>query len=258
MELKKGGDYAHYCEALGIEAHPGLYLKETEAAVRNYVLDEGTARALSLLTLTHVTFHNARLSETALDLLLPLTLKSLKVDYNGGSVERLLTVNATVLSLRGNNVDAELVAQSLPTAPCEALNLFDNKITDQGATLILEALRSSSLKHLSLANNLLGTSSALVALHTVIGYEVTKSKIDIGGRKFAKPKQDLKTLDLSSNKIDDLAPLVRELDERATNDQFAAALGPPAVERFSLARNPCYSAGDDVARLKAHLGDILL
>ncbi|KAJ8600102.1 hypothetical protein CTAYLR_003455 [Chrysophaeum taylorii] len=278
-------DYEVLCSILGIRPHPGLVATEDCLAVRNHVLDLGTMKTLSVglpaSQITRLIFHNAAVPVDQLRAALTKRpLDVLQLDYNGptGIPELLSDLNAKSVSLRGNNLGADLAPAIEENWYCEALNLFDNKLDDAAGVAIFGAIRRNvQLKHVSLAHNHLGEATAMAALETLGGgvcddvgaYEAAVARLDALNKqrqkKKAKPlpqlaplvdppqptaekqkktwalaNERLMTVNLSSNKILDFQPLLGSLvkDIGCNTGKLTAEL----ARRFA----PRYCVGVDI------------
>jgi len=153
--------------------------------VRHIVLDTGTCSAffmaLKASVVTEITlFSTGLLAEdiTELSRVLPKTcVEKLRIEYNpidtnaeGGDAltcfADLISTKSVLseLSLRGNHLSelhAPSIADALSHSRLNVLNLFDNRLGNDGAAAIAQALRfNMSLKSLSLSKNWIGGDGA--------------------------------------------------------------------------------------------------
>eukprot|EP00026_Physarum_polycephalum_P008073 Phypoly_transcript_08151.p1 GENE.Phypoly_transcript_08151~~Phypoly_transcript_08151.p1 ORF type:complete len:498 (+),score=116.27 Phypoly_transcript_08151:22-1494(+) len=159
--------------------------------VRGWKIDNGTAHALSLAiqstsSIKSLRFYNTEMSDEAAKLMVEsltrntsLTCLALEAHINLSPIFASLPPstsfsNIQQLSLLSNKIEDDVLINLLPnvlgpTSQLISLDLWDNHITDSGASSLATCLQTnSSLTILSLGKNSIGDSGA-VALATILG-----------------------------------------------------------------------------------------
>lgn len=157
------------------------HLQYSDIVVRNWKIDNGTARGLSLAlqnatSVRSLDFYNVELSDESLRYTLDAitrntSLQSLSLSSNVNlapymsSLSQTTFANIQQLSLQSNGIDDAVVSSLfdliVPATQLVALDFWDNKIGDAGATAAAALLRNNtSLTSLSLGKNCIGDAGA--------------------------------------------------------------------------------------------------